>query len=89
MSTWNLTMNTPIGTQKFSVDIEGGSMTSQAGASKLENVKVDGNAVAFSSTVNSPMGAVALAFSGTINANQISGTCKTMFGDMEFSGEKA
>jgi hypothetical protein len=87
---WNLTMNTPIGVQKFTAEIRpDGSFTSQAGVTKLESVKVDGASVAFNTTVTSPMGPVNLAFSGTIAGSQISGTCKTMFGDMGFSGEKA
>jgi hypothetical protein len=87
---WNLTMNTPIGVQTFTAEIRPeGPFTSQAGVTKLEGVKVDGNSVAFSTTVTSPMGPVNLGFSGTIAGNQISGTCKTMFGDMNFTGQKA
>ena len=87
---WNLTMNTPIGVQKFTAEIrQDGSFTSQSGVSKMESVKVEGSSVAFNTTVTSPMGPVNLAFAGTVAGNQVSGTCKTMFGDMNFTGEKA
>jgi hypothetical protein len=90
---WKMTMNTPIGAQQLTAEIRpDGSLTfpryPQTGASKLEAVKVDGASVAFNVTVNSLMGRVNLAFTGTIAGNQISGTCKTRFGDMNFTGEK-
>jgi hypothetical protein len=91
---WKLTMNTPIGVQQFTAEIRpDGPLTfqryPQAGVSKLEAVKVDGASIAFNTTVNSLMGPVNLAFTGTIAGNHISGTCKTMFGDLNFTGEKA
>jgi hypothetical protein len=86
---WKLTMNTPIGVQQLTAEVRpDGSLTSRAGVSKLVAVKVDGASVAFNTTINTLVGPVNLAFTGTIAGNQISGTCKTVFGDMNFTGER-
>lgn len=91
---WNVTMNTPIGAQKFVWDLQqaggqwSGSMESPFGKSDLRDVKVNGADVGFSASVNSPMGALDLAFSGAVNGDQISGMCKTRFGDSPFTGER-
>ena len=89
---WNVTMDTPIGTQKFVWNIKPagagwtGTMDSQGGVSDMTAVKVDGNTLSFDTAVNSPMGTIQLAFSATAAGDTISGTCKTMFGDNQFSG---
>jgi hypothetical protein len=92
---WNITMDTPIGTQRFTWDLSEaggawkGTMDSQGGITNLGGIKVDGEKVAFETTVNSPMGAIHLAFSGAVSGNRITGTCRTMFGDNQWSGERA
>ena len=89
---WNVTMETPIGTQKFVWDIQqgdggwSGTMNSQGGVSQLQGMKVEGDKVSFDTTVHSPMGSVAVSFNGAVAGSNISGTCKTMFGDMTFAG---
>lgn len=91
---WNVTMDTPIGTQKFVWDLqhaEGGwkgAMEGQTGRSELNAIKVDGNNFGFDTRVNSPMGAINLTFSGAVNGDQISGACKTMFGNSQFTGQR-
>jgi hypothetical protein len=85
-------MDTPIGTQKFVWTIQpagagwSGSMESRAGTSEMANVNVVGDRLSFDTAVNSPMGSVQLAFSGAAAGDTISGTCKTRFGDTQFSG---
>jgi hypothetical protein len=91
---WNVTMDTPIGRQKFVWDLQQsgdawrGTMDGQAGRSELNNIRVDGDSVGFETRVNSPMGAINLAFDGSISDDQISGTCKTVFGDTQFTGAR-
>jgi hypothetical protein len=91
---WNVTMDTPIGRQKFVWDLQRsgdawrGTMDGQAGRSELNNIRVDGDSVGFETRVNSPMGAINLAFDGSISGDQISGTCKTVFGDTQFTGAR-
>jgi len=89
---WKITMDTPIGTQRFTWDLSEaggawkGTMDSQGGVTQLGGIKVEGDSVAFDTTVNSPMGAIHLAFSGAVSGGKISGT---MFGDNQWSGERA
>jgi hypothetical protein len=91
---WQVTMETPIGTQKFTWNLQqstagwSGTMQSQAGSSELKGVRVDGDQVAFESKVNSPMGSIHVAFSGAVAGDRIGGTCKTAYGDMPFSAER-
>lgn len=91
---WQVSMDTPIGKQQFSWDLQEaggawqGSMDGQAGVTPLTDIKVDGGNVSFGTRVNSPMGTIDLTFSGAAAGNQISGVCKTMFGDMRFSGQR-
>jgi hypothetical protein len=89
---WNVTMPTPMGTQTFTWDLKesagtwSGTMQSKAGASELTGVKVDGDKLSFASKVNSPMGSLDVTFNGAVSGANISGVCKTAFGDMQFSG---
>jgi hypothetical protein len=64
-------------------------MNSQAGASELKDVRVDGDQVAFQSKVSTAMGQIHVAFSGAVAGDRISGNCKTAYGDMPFSAQRA
>ena len=91
---WNISMDTPIGRQQFTWDLQPagsswkGTMVSQGGPSELTDIRVDGGSVDCRTQVNSPMGAIALAFTGSVSGDQISGTCKTLFGDQKFTGQR-
>ena len=91
---WNVSMDTPIGRQQFAWDFResGGAWTGvldgPTGRADLKDIKVNGDTVAFETRVNSPMGAINLSFSGAVSGDQISGTCKTMFGNAQFSGTR-
>jgi hypothetical protein len=92
---WNITMDTPIGTQKFTWDLADaggawtGTMNSLGGATRLSPIKVDGDNVSFETDVQGPMGQLHLTFLGAVAGDKISGTCKTMFGDQSFAGTRA
>lgn len=89
---WQVTMKTPIGTQQFTWGLQPGqggwqgTMHSRAGTSELTNIVVEDSRVSFDSRVNSPMGAIDLAFEGSANDDTISGSCRTLFGNSDFSG---
>jgi hypothetical protein len=91
---WKVTMDTPIGRQQFTWAIAEsagawtGTMDAQSGRSDLSGIKVDGDKIAFDTTVQSPMGSIQLGFSGAVEGSKISGTCRTMFGDSPFAGER-
>lgn len=89
---WSVTMQTPIGTQQFTWDLQRvqdvwqGTMDSRAGRTDLTNIAVEENRVAFNSRVDSPMGAIDLAFEGSANGDTISGSCRTLIGTSTFAG---
>jgi hypothetical protein len=66
-----------------------GTMDAQTGRSELNDIKVSGDTFAFAARVNSPMGSLNLTFTGTVMGDQITGTCKTMFGNSQFTGTRA
>lgn len=94
---WQVTMPTPIGTMQFVWDLTEdagawrGRMSGDApiGNSELVEIDVKGSAIAFQTTVQSPMGALQLAFSGATAGDRMTGTCKTRFGDNQFSAVRA
>lgn len=94
---WNVTMPTPIGTMKFTWDLNEsggawqGKMFGQPPVkdSDLRAIRVDGAAVSFETTSQTPMGAIQLAFNGTVKDNAMAGTCKTMYGDQQFTATRA
>jgi hypothetical protein len=85
---WSLTMNTPMGMQTLTVDLDGRSLRSKLGDSTLENIVTTGNDVSFASTLKTPMGAVQAQFKGTTNGSKISGLCTTAFGELPFEGQR-
>lgn len=91
---WNITMDTPMGTQKFTWDLQPsgagwtGTMNGSAGSAELTDIAVDGSNVICRSRVTTPMGPINLTFEGAANGDQISGKCKTMFGDSKFAGTR-
>jgi hypothetical protein len=92
---WQVTMETPIGTQKFTWDLQEsggtwrGTMSGQAGVSDLTDIQVVGDAVRFATVVRSPMGPLNQSFDGALNGAALSGSCATQFGNMQFRGERA
>jgi hypothetical protein len=92
---WSVSMDTPIGRQQFGWEIKesGGSwsgvMDGPTGRAELKDIRVNGDSVAFETRINSPMGALDLNFSGAVQGDQISGTCKTLFGNAQFAGTRS
>lgn len=89
---WKLTMETPFGVQTPSLAIKhdagthSGTLTGNAGATPLEQLKVDGMSMSFSAMVSTPMGSFSVAFSATVDGNTLKGEYETMMGKTEFSG---
>jgi hypothetical protein len=90
---WKLTMNTPFGVQTptLSIDTENnsGTLSGATGASELEELKVDGPKVSFTTKVTTPMGKFPVSFEATADGDNMNGTFKTMMGKTEFSGVRA
>jgi hypothetical protein len=92
---WQISMDTPIGTQKFTWDLQQageawkGTMTAPNGSSELGNVQVAGANVGCKANVSTPLGQVDVTFEGAVTGDKIGGTCRTQFGNFQFSGERA
>jgi hypothetical protein len=93
--TWNLTMNSPLGAQPATLQIQesggayAGTLTGKADPTPAQQLKVDGANVSFSADADTPVGKLNLAFSGTVTGDAISGKYETPFGAFDFSGTRA
>jgi quinohemoprotein ethanol dehydrogenase len=92
---WNVTMDTPIGVQKFVWDLHSaagewrGTMEAASGRAELADIRVNGERVSFEANVSTPMGAVHVIFDGAVQGDQFTGAGRTKFGDFPFNGQRA
>jgi len=92
--TWNTTMNTPMGAQNGTLTLatSGGALTGKlAGAQgeiEISDGSVDGSSLSWKAQLTSPM-PMTLEFSATVDGDSISGSVKSPFGPMSFSGIRA
>jgi hypothetical protein len=91
---WEIVINSPLGAQKATLDITTngtaltGTQQAAQGSGPLENGKVDGNSVAWSAKISSPM-PLTLDFTGTVDGDKLSGSVKAgSFGSFPFSGNR-
>ena len=91
---WEIVINSPLGAQKATLDIATngtaltGTQQAAQGSGPLENGKVDGNNVAWSAKISSPM-PLTLDFTGTVDGDKLSGSVKAgSFGSFPFSGNR-
>ncbi|HXI87365.1 MAG TPA: hypothetical protein VNH64_07900 [Parvularculaceae bacterium] len=92
---WNITIKTPMGEQKAALALkqEGdsltGQMSGQAGTTPIENGRVEGGRLKWSTKVTSPM-PITLEFDGAIDGANIAGNVKLgAFGTSTFAGTPA
>jgi hypothetical protein len=92
---WEITINSPMGAQKATLDLKAegatlsGTQTAMQGTQALSNGKVDGNNLAWSASITSPM-PMTLEFSGAVDGDKLSGSVKAgAFGSFPFSGGRA
>ncbi|RZO65304.1 MAG: hypothetical protein EVA70_07600 [Parvularculaceae bacterium] len=91
---WNMTMKTPMGEQNGTLDLktDGGTLTGEmsgaTGTAAVENGTVDGNALAWSAKITSPM-PMTLEFKGTVDGDTLTGEVKLgAFGNAPFTGTR-
>ena len=91
---WEIIINSPLGAQKATLDLVTagtaltGTQQAAQGSGPLENGKVDGNNVAWSAKISSPM-PLTLDFTGTVDGDKLSGSVKAgAFGSFPFSGNR-
>lgn len=93
--TWNITVKSPMGAQPstLSVAADGpalaGTMTGQGNTQPITNGKVDGDTVAWSSSITTPM-PMTLEFVGKVDGDTLNGNVKAgAFGSFPFTGGRA
>ncbi|HKN31392.1 MAG TPA: hypothetical protein VJY34_27335 [Roseiarcus sp.] len=93
--TWNLTLETPIGTQESTLEAKAadgvltGTQSSPDGSQAIQDGAVNGDEASWSVTITSPM-PMTLEFKGTVDGHNISGSVKLgMFGEAKFTGVRA
>jgi hypothetical protein len=92
---WEIIINSPLGAQKANLEIKTdgaqltGTQQAAQGSGPLENGKVDGNQVAWSAKITSPM-PLTLDFTGTVDGDKLSGSVKAgAFGSFPFTGSRS
>ena len=93
--TWNLTFDTPIGTQETTLAAKavGGALTGTQsggdGSQTIHDGAVNGDEVSWSVAISSPM-PMTLEFKGKVDGDAMSGSVKLgMFGEASFTGVRA
>ena len=93
--TWNVTMNTPMGAQKATLNLTvngtelTGTMSGPQGAITLKEGKADGDKASWKADLTQPM-PITLEFAANVDGNNISGNVKLGgFGNASFSGTRA
>jgi len=93
--TWNLTINSPLGAQPATLQIQEvggtyqGTLTGKADPAPAERLTVDGSNLSFSADADTPVGRMKLAFTGSVTGDSIAGKYDTPFGAFDFSGTRA
>jgi len=92
---WNVTMNTPMGAQKSTLNLTvtgttlTGKMEGAQGALDIQNGKANGNELSWTADLTQPM-PIKLEFSGKVDGDKIAGNVKLgAFGNATFSGTRA
>ena len=92
--TWNLKIQSPMGERTGTLQLTGaldlrGSVTTGEGSTDVIG-QVSGESVAFKGTMQGPMGAIELAFTGTVNGDEIAGNVQFgSFGSGAWSATRA
>ena len=93
--TWNLTLETPIGTQESTLEVKAadgvltGTQSSPDGSQAIQDGVVNGDEATWSVTITSPM-PMTLEFKGIVAGDIMSGLVKLgMFGEAKFTGVRA
>jgi hypothetical protein len=93
--TWNLTIETPIGTQESTLQAQSsagaltGTQSGPDGSQPIQDGAINGAEASWSVNITSPM-AMTLEFSGVVDGDTLSGSVKLgMFGEARFTGLRA
>jgi hypothetical protein len=92
--TWKLTMQTPIGERKSTLEVTtaGGALTGkltgdEGNSTSIYEGKADGNTVSWKADIKSPM-PLTLQFTATVDGDKISGSVSAAVGSWPFTGTR-
>lgn len=89
---WNATISTPMGNMNANLlirdDLTGEMTSPELGAAALNNITVDGQDVAFSTTVDAQGQMLTLDFTGTVEGDSLQGSFDTAFGALTVNGTR-
>ena len=89
---WKLNMLTPFGVQTPTLAIKqegaghSGTLDGKTGMATLDELKVDGDSLSFSSIAKTPMGDFPVSYRASVAGDNMNGTFKTMMGETPFTG---
>ena len=90
--TWNLTMQTPIGERKSTLELAtsgaalSGKLTAEGNSTPIYDAKADGDTLTWKADIKNPM-PLSLAFTAKVDGDKISGTVSAgAIGSWPFSG---
>jgi len=93
--TWNISLDTPMGTRQASLDLKAegatltGTQSADGAAGPIQEGTVDGNKVSWKVDITNPM-PLTLTFTATVDGDKMSGDADTgTFGSFPFSGSRA
>ena len=92
---WNMTIDTPQGTQTPTVTITGmagdlsGNFGGPTGDLPFDSITADGNTVEFQVTIDIGGSDLVMTFTGTIDGDSLSGSFATDFGDFPATAERS
>ena len=105
LGSWETTATTPIGELKstftfsgaagsYAVDIkdqpmDGAPAGGDAPEQVISDLKIEGSAFSFKRVIQTPQGAIALTYSGTVNGESLAAKASSDFGDIDIAGTKA
>jgi hypothetical protein len=91
---WKITVNSPIGKQETTVDLNAqgstltGTQSAQGNSQPIQDGKADGDNVSWSNSITTPF-PMTLEFTGTVSGDSIRGKVKAgAFGSFDFEGCK-
>lgn len=95
VGTWNLTIETPVGTQTPTFTVTGtadalmGSVSGDQGTLDVEDLTFDNGALGFVFEIDAGGQQLRLVFTGTVDGDSLTGSFSSDFGDMAVTGTRA
>ena len=92
---WNAGLKSPMGLINATLELaeDGnvltGCLIDPNGSTEITDGSVNGNEISFKAKLKTPMGAMSVNFTGTVNGDVMTGKAKMMMGAMDFTATRA